>query len=106
MVIMNQPTNAIQPTIGMIEIRPWITILPNQPGSWNGHAKLSPTLVIGGIVRCAGQGGKLRPAIYHMVDSVGPRGRFHRHDRRPQALVEPAGVWLPLPRPRRRLWWP
>ena len=72
MVIMNQPTNAIQPTIGMIEIRPWRTILPNQPGSWNGHAKLSPTLVIGGIVSRAGQGGKVRPAIYHVVDTDRP----------------------------------
>src|SRR2546425_10728208 len=64
---------AIQPTIGMIPIRPWMIILPNQPGSWNGHAKLSPTLVIGGIVRCAGQSGKVRPAIYHVVDTEGPR---------------------------------
>src|SRR5207247_10494733 len=79
----NQPTTPIQPTIGMVPIRPWMIILPNQPGSWNGHAKLSPTLVIGGIVRCAGQSGKVRPAIYHVVDTEGPPRRFHKDDRRP-----------------------
>src|SRR6266516_5645416 len=47
MVITSQPASAIQPTMGMIAIRPWPTILENHCGSWNGHAKPSPTLVIG-----------------------------------------------------------
>src|SRR5256714_15463461 len=88
MVIMNQPTNAIQPTIGMIEIRPWRTILPNQPGSWKGHAKLSPTLVIGGVVKPAGQGGKGRPALYHLGDPPRPLGRVPSPNHSPQARIQ------------------
>src|SRR5437762_13579773 len=88
---------AIQPTIGMIPIRPWMIILPNQPGSWNGHAKLSPTLVIGGIVSCAGQGGKVRPAIYPLVDTDRPTGRFLSHNHRPKAPLEPPAA-RPAPR--------
>src|SRR5437773_9298262 len=47
MVINSQPIRAIQPMMGMIAISPWTILLLNQPGSWNGHAKLSPTLVTG-----------------------------------------------------------
>src|SRR5690349_23485020 len=34
---------AIQPTIGMIAIRPWTSILPGHAGSRNAHANPSPT---------------------------------------------------------------
>src|SRR5438128_8318228 len=50
MVRTSQPVRAIQPTIGMMKMRPWTTILLNQLGSWKGHAKLSPTLVTAGSV--------------------------------------------------------
>src|SRR5438552_18153930 len=50
MVSTSQPVRAIQPTMGMMKIRPWTTILLNHPGSWKGHAKLSPTLVTAGSV--------------------------------------------------------
>src|SRR5437879_1629499 len=50
MVSTSQPARAIQPTIGMMKMSPWTTILLNQLGSWKGHAKLSPTLVTAGSV--------------------------------------------------------
>src|SRR6267378_4042341 len=50
MVSTSQPASAIQPTIGMMKMSPWTTILLNHPGSWKGQAKLSPTLVTAGSV--------------------------------------------------------
>ena len=47
MVNASQPVRAIQPTIGMMKMSPWTTILLNQAESWNGQEKLSPTLVTG-----------------------------------------------------------
>jgi hypothetical protein len=46
MLFIIQPAMAIQPMIGMIAISPWRIIFPNQPGLWNGHAKLSAMLLI------------------------------------------------------------
>jgi len=45
MVNASQPVRAIQPTIGMMKMSPWTTVLLNQAESWNGQEKLSPTLV-------------------------------------------------------------
>src|SRR6266700_3925258 len=41
---INQPVVAIQPTIGMMRIRPWTAILPSHAGSLKAHPKASPTL--------------------------------------------------------------
>src|SRR5258706_2838815 len=45
-VINIHPKAAIQPMIGMIPIRPWTTILPNQAGALNANPNASPTLFI------------------------------------------------------------
>src|SRR5712664_194668 len=108
----NQPYKAIQPTIGMMPIRPWTIILPNHPGSWNGQPNASPTLVTARSVNPIGELWKpsleaslqercqIRPAIELVPDAFRPRRRLAAHHLRSQPIVETRRGDIPLHHPQ------